>query len=161
MFGVAIAILDRHIQRLGGPGIIGLELAGSKTRAAQIMAEWGSSGRRAARLSLWIDYGYMLSYGSFVTLAGLATADLARARGWRRIATAGRIVPYFAAAAALFDASENVALLLTLAGNGGGFAPPFATVCASIKFALIATAILYVLWGLARRSGQRLQSSTP
>lgn len=51
----------------------------------------------------------------------------------------------------MFDASENVALLLTLAGEGGSLAPPFAAVCSAIKFTLIAIAIVYVLCGLAVR----------
>jgi hypothetical protein len=96
-----------------------------------------------------LDYGYMLSYGLFFCAAGLAIRDTARTRGWRRLAALGGVVPFFALAAATFDASENVALLLTLAGNGGSFAAPFAAVCSTIKFALICTAILYVLVGLA------------
>ncbi len=49
-----------------------------------------------------------------------------------------------------------MALLLTLAGHGGSFAPPFAAVCSAIKWTLIAIVILYalcslVLWLRARR----------
>ncbi len=62
----------------------------------------------------------------------------------------------FALAAATFDASENVALLLTLAGDGGGFAPPFAAVCSAIKFTLIGIAIIYALCGLTLRLRVRL-----
>jgi hypothetical protein len=93
----------------------------------------------------------MLSYGGFFTLAGFATRDLALARDWRRLASAGTILPYFAAAAAMFDAIENVFLLLVLGGHGGEAAPLISTVCSSIKFALIAIAIGYVLCGLAWR----------
>ncbi|HEY7831040.1 MAG TPA: hypothetical protein VIC06_10805 [Solirubrobacteraceae bacterium] len=45
----------------------------------------------------------------------------------------------------------NVALLLTLAGKGGSFAPPFAAACSAIKFTLIGIAILYAVCGLALR----------
>ncbi len=98
----------------------------------------------------------MLSYGLFFALAGFAIRDMARARDWRRLAAIGAVVPFSALAAASFDASENVALLLTLAGHGGSFAPSFATVCSAIKFTLITIAILYavcglVLWLRARR----------
>jgi hypothetical protein len=75
----------------------------------------------------------------------LAIRDSARTRGWRRFAALGVVVPFFALTATAFDASENVALLLTLAGDGGSFAPPFAAVCSTIKFTLIGVAILYVL----------------
>ncbi len=95
----------------------------------------------------------MLSYGGFFTLAGFAVRDTARARGWRRLAAIGVVVPFFALAAATFDASENIALLLTLAGNGGSLAPPFAAVCSAIKFTLIVIAILYAFSGLTVRPG--------
>jgi len=83
-----------------------------------MMAEWGAKGRAAARLSLWIDYGYMLSYGSFFALAGFSVRDAARRRGWLRLASLGAVIPFLAIAAAVFDGTENVALLLTLAPSG-------------------------------------------
>jgi hypothetical protein len=149
-FTVLLELIDpSHVSH--GPTILAFEFAGSRSRAAQIMAEWGPKGRSAAHLSLILDYGYMVSYGLFFMLAGFATRDTARARGWRRMAAAGVVIPLFAIAAAMFDASENVALLLTLAGHGESFAPPFATVCSAIKFTLIGIAILYAVCGLALR----------
>jgi hypothetical protein len=147
-FTVILELIDpSHVSH--GPPILDFEFAGSRSHAAQIMAEWGVKGRSAAHLSLVLDYGYMLSYGLFFALAGFAVRDTARARGWRRLAAIGVVVPFFALAAATFDASENVALLLTLAGNGGSLAPPFAAVCSAIKLTLIGIAILYALSGLA------------
>jgi hypothetical protein len=154
-FTVVLEVIDpSHVSH--GPTILDFEFAGSRARAALIVAEWGPKGRSAARLSLLLDYGYMLSYGLFFAFAGFAVRDTVRARDWRRLAAIGAVVPFFALAAASFDASENVALLLTLAGHGGSFAPPFAAVCSAIKFTLIAIAILYavcglVLWLRARR----------
>jgi hypothetical protein len=154
-FTVILEVIDpSHVSH--GPTILDFEFAGSRARAAQIMAEWGPKGRSAAHLSLILDYGYMLSYGLFFALAGFAVRDTARARGWPRLAALGAVVPFFALAAASFDASENVALLLTLAGNGGSFAPPFAAVCSAIKFTLIGIAILYALSGLTVRLRARL-----
>ena len=157
-FTVALYLLDPHTQG-SGASISEFEFAGTNSHAAQIVAEWGPEGRHLAHLGLLLDYGYMLSYGLFFALAGFAVRDAARTRGWRRMAKAGSFVPYFALAAACFDASENVALLLTLGGNGGSFAPPFATVCSSIKWALIGTAILYVLGGVAMLLRGRLSGS--
>jgi hypothetical protein len=146
-FTVILEVIDpSHVSH--GPTILHFEFAGGRSRAAQIVAEWGPKGRSAAHLSLVLDYGYMLSYGLFFALAGFAVRDMARARGWPRLAALGVVVPFFALAAASFDASENVALLLTLAGNGGSFAPPFAAVCSAIKFTLIGVAIVYALCGL-------------
>ncbi len=151
--------LPTPVRGAAHPSILAFEFAGNKARAAQIMAEWGPKGRDAARISLWIDYGYMLSYGAFFTLAGLAIRDLARHRGWRRLAAAGLILPFFAAIAAMFDATENVFLLLILGGHGGELGPLIATVCSSVKFTLITIAIVYVLLGLAWWLQQRLQPS--
>lgn len=159
VFTVILEVIDpSHVSR--GPTILAFEFAGSRARAAQIVAEWGPKGRSAAHLSLLLDYGYMVSYGLFFALAGFAVRDTARARGWQRLAAIGVVVPFFALAAASFDASENVALLLTLAGNGGSFAPPFAAVCSAIKFMLITIAILYALCGLALWLRARLLQPT-
>ncbi|HEX5309773.1 MAG TPA: hypothetical protein VFW38_11920 [Solirubrobacteraceae bacterium] len=146
-FTLILELIDpSHVSH--GPTILDFEFAGSRARAAQIVAEWGPKGRSAAHLSLLLDYGYMLSYGLFFALAGFTVRDTARVHDWRRLAAIGAVVPFFALAAASFDASENVALLLTLAGHGGSFAPPFAAVCSAIKFTLIAIAILYAVCGL-------------
>jgi hypothetical protein len=149
---VPYLVFEKQLEHAGGPGILAFEFAATKARASQILAEWGPKGRHTARLSLIVDYAYMISYGGFFTLAGLATRDLARTRNWRRLAPAGTIVPFFATAAAIFDATENVFLLLVLEGHGGEHAPLIATVCSSIKFTLVTIAIAYVVWGLVWRA---------
>ena len=151
MFDIVLLLIDQRLEATGGPSILGLEFAGSATRAQQIMAEWGDHGRYLARLSLWIDFGFMLSYGTFFALAGFATRDFARERGYRALGLAGVAAPYWAMAAAVFDAVENTVWLLVLGGHGGDVGPPFATTCASFKFLLIGFAILYALWGLGVR----------
>ncbi len=156
-FTIGLYLLDPRTQGYGATSIGGFEFAASKSRAVQIVAEWGPQGRQLAHIGLLLDYGYMLSYGLFFALAGFAIRDAARTRGWRRTAGAGIVVPYFALAAACFDASENVALLLVLGGHGGSFAPPFATACSTTKWALIGIAIIYVLWGLALLLSERLR----
>lgn len=148
VFTAALYLLDPGVRGYGA-SISEFEFAGSQARAAQIVAEWGPDGRHLARIGLLLDYGYMLSYGLFFALAGFAIRDTARSREWRRMAQMGAIVPYFALAAAGFDAVEDVALLLILGGHGGSFAPPFAAVCSTVKWALISIAILYVVCGLA------------
>jgi len=116
-----------------------------------IIAEWGEPGQTAARWSLRIDFGFMVSYGAFFTLAALALRDYAIARGFRRFAFAGIAAAAAAAAAAFFDATENVLLLLVLGGNGGELAPLAASLCASIKFLLIGFSIVYAVTGLGIR----------
>jgi hypothetical protein len=154
-FTVALELIDPS-RVSHGSTILDFEFAASRSHAAQIIAGWGAKGRSAAHLSLLLDYGYMLSYGLFFALAGFAVRDAARAHGWRSFAAVGAVVPFFALAAAAFDASENAALLMTLAGHGGSFAPPFAAVCSAIKFTLVGIAILYTICGVALRLRVRL-----
>ena len=151
VFDISLTLIDRRLAATGGPSILGLEFAASAPRAHQVMAEWGDHGRYLARLSLWIDFGFMLSYGTFFALAGFATRDFARANNRRALALVGVAVPYCAIAAAVFDAAENLIWLLVLGGHGGKVGPPIATTCASLKFLLIAIAIVYALWGLCSR----------
>jgi len=157
-FGIVLILIDQRLEATGGPSILGLEFSGSAGRATEILAEWGDHGRYLARLSLWIDFGFMVSYGTFFTLAALATRDFARERGLRALAVAGIPAPAFAVAAVLFDAAENIVWLLVLGGHGGKIGPPFGTGCATLKFLLLGLAILYVLWGLASRLIQRAKS---
>lgn len=159
-FDVLLLLIDQHLEKTGGPSILGLEFAGSARQVEQISSEWGPHGIYLARLSLWIDFGFMLSYGAFFSLAGWATRDFAREHGRRTLAATGQIVPWFAAAAAVFDAGENTIWLLALGGRATALAP-LATGCAIAKFALIAIAIAYALCGLIawrwdlRRAGSR------
>jgi hypothetical protein len=153
--GVVLAVLDVRMMNAGGPGIVGFELAGTQDRAAEILADWGSVGIDAAKASLWIDYAYIVAYGTFLVLAAWATRDLAVERGWRRMAAWGLAVIPFAAAGAAFDAIEDVGLLLAVNQHGGDLAPRLAQVCAIFKFTLIAVTIAYLLAGLGMRLRDR------
>jgi hypothetical protein len=147
-FDLAVLLLDKRLEATGGPSILGLEFAGSEHQVGRIMSEWGEHGLHLARLSLWLDFGFMLSYGTFFSLAAFATRDLARERGLRLLVRAGAVTPLLAPAAALFDAAENITWLLLLGGHGSALAARFGTMCAVAKFVLIALAILYAICGL-------------
>lgn len=144
----------------GGPGMVPFELTGGRDRADEILAEWGEDGQDAAREQLWIDFGYLLAYGTFLTLAVAAIRDMARTRGWRRLAAVGGFVVYFGALVAGFDALENICLLLTLDGSGASF-PLLATIFAACKFILLAIAIAYLLAGLTMRVLNRAPATQP
>jgi hypothetical protein len=143
-----LALLDGRMQDAGGPGIVGFELAGSSERAAEILADWGEKGQDAARLSLWLDFPYLVAWGSFLALAVAAVRDRGAERGWGRFARIGVVVVAFAIAAAACDAVEDVNLLLTLEGHGGSAAPAIAMGFAVAKFALMTIALVYLAGGL-------------
>jgi nitrate/nitrite transporter NarK len=151
---LAMSPAEERMQDTGGPGMVPFELTGGQDRADEILSEWGEDGQDAAHESLWIDFGFLLAYGAFLTLALAAVRDLARERGWRRLAAIGGVVASFGALGAAFDALENVCLLLILEGTGAAF-PLLATIFASCKFILLAVAIAYLLIGLAVRLRSR------
>ncbi len=155
VLGTVLLAIDDRMWDAGGPGIIGFELAGSEDRAGDILLEWGDDGQDAARLSLWLDFAYLVFYGAFLYLAAAATRDLARARGWARLAAIGRVAVPAAPAAAAFDAAEDIALLVVLGGDGGAAGPVIATAFAGLKFLMLTVVIVYVLAGLVRRAYAR------
>jgi hypothetical protein len=147
---LAMSPAEDRMKDTGGPGMVPFELTGGQDRADEILSEWGEDGEDAARESLWIDFGFLLAYGAFLTLALAAVRDLARERSWQRLAAIGRFVVSFGALGAAFDALENICLLLTLDGSGVAF-PLLATIFATCKFVLLTIAIAYLLAGLAMR----------
>ena len=140
-----LTVLDNKMNDEGGHRIVAYELAGSQDASQEILQDWGPEGRDAARASLWLDYLFLIAYGALTALAALAVGDAARRRGWTRMARLGPWAAAAAVGAAVFDALEDAGLLLALGGHGGNAAPLIAAVCATIKFALIAFAIAYLL----------------
>ena len=126
--------LEREMKRCGGPGIIVFELAGSGQRAQQIMTAWGDGGRRAARRSLQLDFGYMATYGALTALL----VNYARRRLGHPAAVCLGVVP-----AVVGDALEGVALLNVLAGNDIERNARRARGAAVVKFVLLVAALLY------------------
>jgi hypothetical protein len=153
--GAHLLSLDQDMEDAGGPGIVTFEFAWDQDGAEEILADWGEDGKDAARKSLWIDYAYLLAYGAFFVLATGATRDLARDRGWTRLAALGAVAVPLAFAAPAFDALEDVGLLLALDGNGGDAAPLLAGIFACLKFACSIAVTAYLLAGLLRRLTDR------
>jgi hypothetical protein len=154
----AMSPMEDRMQE-NGPGMVPFELSGGQERADEILAEWGEDGRDAAREQLWIDYGFMLAYGTFLGLAAAGVRNLCRNRGLRRLAAVGAGAIWLGPLAAAFDALENACLLLTVGGAGAAF-PLLATIFATCKFAFLAGAIAYLLAGLAGLLGSRLSPAS-
>ena len=157
MFGLAqvpfLTTMSDH-----GTGVIAFELARTPARAHEIVTEWGSAGRSAARLSLILDYLYLVFYGLFLFGACTAVAERWRRLGHPRIADLGLPLAWAGLVAAGFDALENVALLAVAGGHTGQPWPELAADFASVKFALSVAASLYALAGwaaTAARGGRR------
>ncbi|HMJ02577.1 MAG TPA: hypothetical protein VK506_06525, partial [Conexibacter sp.] len=136
LFAVLLA-LDGTMQDAGGHGIVDFELAFTSDRAGEILAAWGDEGRDAARLSLWLDYLYLVAYGLFLWLAVKAVRDGALRRGWVRFARPGGAIALLPLVTAAADAVEDAFLLLALGGHGGDVAPALGGAFAVVKFAAL------------------------
>ena len=138
VYTVVMLEIERRLRQTGGPGIIRFELAGNADESADMMARWGSRGRRLARVSLWLDFGYMLTYGAHTALV----VDRARCRLGHSSA-----LPLLAVAAVAGDAIEGVSLLKVLGGNQIDIHARRARRAALVKFAVLAVCLAYVAVG--------------
>ena len=144
-YTTVMLMLERRMRRTGGPGIIPFELAGSASRAEDIMTRWGGDGQRAARLSLWLDFGYMATYG---VLTALLVDRARRRRGHPAV------LPAVVTVAVAADAAEGISLLKVLRRNRIGVHARRAQIAALIKFAVLAGALGYAGTGFtAGRAG--------
>ncbi|AXK77477.1 MULTISPECIES: hypothetical protein [Mycobacteriaceae] len=133
--------LERTLHATGGPGIIAFELAGSQDRATSIMKSWGPKGIAAARASLWLDFGYMATYGMFAALlAERADRRFGRRRSGVTLFPWAQIACAVAVAA---DAREGVALLNVLRGRDQEAQAVSARRAALTKFVLLCSVLLY------------------
>ena len=135
-YTAVMSILERRMRATGGPGIIPFELAGSAFCAERIMAQWGRDGERAARISTWLDFGYMTTYG---TLTALLIERARRRRGHPRSLTSVAMV------AVAGDAVEGVSLLKVLDRKNVDSYARLARAAALVKFAALAGALGYVV----------------
>ncbi|MGN7778729.1 hypothetical protein ACTJJE_04320 [Mycolicibacterium sp. 22603] len=145
--------LERKLHATGGPGIIGFELAGSRDRATSIMKRWGPKGIAAARASLWLDFGYMATYGVFAALLSeRADRRFGRRRSGVTLFPWAQIACAVAVAA---DAREGVALLNVLRGHDQEAQAVSARRAALTKFVLLLTVLLYWASSYSRSEGRR------
>lgn len=138
------------MQRTGGPGIIPFELAGPE-RSEPILRRWGIEGRRAATLSLVLDFPFLASY----TALNLRLTRRAQAARGHQRQLAPRIAEAAQVIAGTCDAVENSALLVVIARDGDERMARVAQLAAQAKFAALGIGWLYgaaALIGAVRRS---------
>src|SRR5689334_3516246 len=100
-----------------GHSVIAFEKAGSVGRGAEVVADWGEAGKRAAGWQLAFDTPFLIGYGLFAAGACAAVARRAHAAGKRRLWRAATVVVWFGPVAALADFAQNVSLALILSGH--------------------------------------------
>ena len=126
-------------------GVVSLELAGTRERAAEILGSWSPRAREAFAFVQGLDTLYLVLYAGWLSLA---VASLARRlRGaWRRV---GLALSWLILLAGGLDLVENWALDVELARGASAFHARLAWACALPKFALVALAGAFLAIGLA------------
>lgn len=130
------------------PTIVDFELAGTVTKATDIIAAWSPMERIHAGFSLGIDYLYMPIYSTTIALACVWAVTVLRSGAWKSI---GLALAWGLWLAAIFDAIENLALIGNLFGTPIEPYPLIAQVCAALKFGLILPGLLYIIAAVVAR----------
>ncbi len=135
------------------PNIVDFELAGNSTKSQAIIDAWNPVDRIHAGFSLGIDYLFMPIYSTTIALALIWAAGVLASKRWRSI---GIALAWGIWLAALFDATENFALLKILFdATAIDPWPQIAATCATIKFTLIVIGVIFALVGSIARITKR------
>jgi hypothetical protein len=143
---IFLVIQDSQIKDSGGPGIIGFEVAGTEDRALEILEEWDGAGRDEARVSVLVDFPYLIAYSIFLAVGCTIASTRFGRRGMERLAGIGPLLGWSMFLAGAFDAIENVAMLRVIDGHTATW-PGVALYAAIPKFAITALGIAYVIAG--------------
>jgi hypothetical protein len=125
-------------------GIISYELAGNVDTVQTILASWDVEARLIASFSLGLDYLFLVLYSTTIGM-GCIWASGAFSGGHSFLRSTGVLLAWGQWFAALMDGVENAALFKLLLGDIQAPWPQIATICAIIKFAMIALGLTYVI----------------
>lgn len=124
------------------PGIVKFELAGSTSKAREIISSWGAAGQIRAAFNLGLDFLYLVVYSTTIGVACIWAANVLQAHGLP-LASVGILLAWGQWLAALLDVVENIALAIILFGSVTDPWPQIAKWCAIPKFGLVLLGLLY------------------
>lgn len=139
-------IVEATVKQVTSYGILDLEFAWNAATATTILAAWGSTYIPHEIWGIYIDFAFIPSYATF--MAGLTLLLARRFSGRTQVLGFMLVVAPFIAG--LLDVVENLHLLLMLRSPTTitDPVPLIASICASVKFALIIVTIVYFFVGL-------------
>lgn len=127
--------------------MVRLQLAGSESQAREIVAGWSHAEVVDMAFLQGVDAVHLLAYG--VLLAAAAVWAGRRFRG--RAAQWAPVVAWMGLAAAVFDALENVGMIVMIRGDVDAPVPTITTTFAVAKFSMFFVVVPYVVAGLVAR----------
>lgn len=145
VFATALMMfVDVPLQGAASPwGIVSLQLAATPYRALRILLEWKNRDVLGyAKLSLAVDFVYLVIYGSFFASLAAWVGALLRERAWSARAA------WAAVAAAACDVLENIVLLYEVSHVASPSPwPELAASLAAAKLTLLALSAFYATGG--------------
>lgn len=145
-----------------GASIIAFESAGSVSRSAEILAEWGDPGEEAAWWQLALDLPLLIGYGLFLAGACAAVARRARESGRPRLERAASMLVWLGPLAATADLLQNISLAIVLSGH---VAQPWIRISAitgpTITTLAVAAGLFALVGAIATRSPASPETSAP
>ena len=144
---------DASLKEAAPGGIVGYELAWSAAGANEYLSAWRSADLlETAKVSLGVDFAFLLAYPlMFATGIGL----LIRRPVLGAFDRFGDVIRNAVLLCIPLDAIENLALWRMIDHGASDGLAHLATICASIKFALVIIAALWCISALARRFTSR------
>ncbi|MHA1975086.1 MAG: hypothetical protein ACTSW1_19025 [Candidatus Hodarchaeales archaeon] len=122
--------------------VMSLEFAWSVQQMDLILQTWGNEIIQGELVGTIFDFGFLVSYSVFIACITLMITRKVLPEPKQRMGYYLTVVPFVAA---LFDAIENINLLLMLSSPGSypEFSPFMASLFASMKFTLLIIVILF------------------
>jgi hypothetical protein len=152
---IALGLIDLQLQSPApGFGIVDFELCALDRSCVEILSRWSAQQRELAMLSLGLDYLFLVLYPAVLAAALLAVRSRQRGRARQLSLLLAGLVVF----AGVLDGIENYLLVrLLMTAQVQAYALP-AALAASLKFAIVGLALLWVAGGAAgwlwRRSRQ-------
>lgn len=130
-----------------GASLSAFENAGSVERSAEIVSEWGSSGKAAMWWQLALDVPFVVGFGLFIAGACASVCRRAAVRGKHRLARAAAVIAWSGPLAASIDLLQDISLAIVLAGHVDQPWPRIAALTGRPISVLVAVGLIFALVG--------------
>ena len=163
LFGMgALALPSLGLMSMRGVSIFDLEFMRTSAEASEQVARLGPDGAVSAKLSVYVDFPFLVLYAMALSASCVVVAARSLDRGSFQLGAIANRVAWLALFAAACDAVENVAILRVLAGHVNQPWPGIAFGFAIVKFVILAVVVIFLLAGVAlARDRIRVQAPEP
>lgn len=124
-------------------GIISYEFCWSLERAQEMIQGW-SAQKDAVQLQIWADMPFLMLYPAFFSMLCELGLRRARAGGPPWVQRAGAWAVWAAWGMTPLDLTENLLLLRLLGADAQAWMAPAASLCATVKFAILGGVLVYL-----------------